>query len=56
LPPRARAEFREAVAAALAEVPTPSPQDDRRLKSLHRIWMDARRKAFDATISTFDDD
>jgi hypothetical protein len=56
LPPRARAAFRDAVDEALDRQPPRSPEDDPYLQRLHRIWTDARRQAFEATIAGIDDD
>ena len=47
----ARAEFCDAVGAALDEVPPPSPGDDAHLQRLHRIWSTARRRAFEKVIA-----
>jgi DNA-binding PadR family transcriptional regulator len=55
LPARTRARFCDAVGTALAEVPAPSPRDDK-LERLHRVWRTARRRAFEEVVATLDDD
>jgi len=50
-----RARFGARVGAALGAHPSPEPPDDPRLERLHRIWTEARRRAFERFVATLDD-
>ena len=50
----ARTKFRSSVRAALAEIDPPPPPGDACLEEIHRIWIAARRDAFEKIIEALD--